>query len=95
MVKKIKFTKKYRWYNFPEYLKLRKEYNSLELKYDTLKEDIRKDLYKTMIEKLPESASIIKKDEEIKQLRLKIKELKKEIQFRDASNIKKLKKKLK
>ena len=95
MTKKIKFIKKYRWYNFPKYLKLRKEYNSLELKYEMLEEDIRTELYKTMIKKLPENAAIIKKDKEIKQLRLKIKELKNEIQFRDASNIKKRKKKLK
>lgn len=58
------------------YFKLRKKYNTIKLKYDSLKETVKNDLYKAFMDKLNEPTDYGKLKEENKKLRKKIKELK-------------------
>lgn len=59
-----------------DYMKLLHEFNTLELKYDTLLNATKDDLFKKKMDKLGEPKTIARLKEDNKKLRLKIKELK-------------------
>lgn len=62
--------------------KQRKKINTLELELDTLKEKIKSELYKKIIDKLDEPTAIVRLRKENKRLREKIKKMKEEINER-------------
>ena len=58
------------------YLELQKQYNTLELKYETLKDQVKEDCFKSLLKVLSEQNDVEKLRAENKKLRMKIKELK-------------------
>lgn len=58
------------------YLELQKQYNTLELKYETLKDQIKEDCFKSLLKVLSEQNDVERLRVENKKLRMKIKELK-------------------
>ena len=60
------------------YFELLKRCNTLELKYSSLKEQVKNECFKTVLNKIGESDELIRLRDENKRLRLKIKELRKE-----------------
>ena len=58
------------------YLELQKQYNTLELKYETLKDQVKEDCFKSLLKVLSEQNDVERLRAENKKLRLKIKELK-------------------
>ncbi len=58
------------------YIKLLRKYNKLETEYTTLKEDVKNECFKKILEKAGEPLEIKRLREENKRLRLKNKELK-------------------
>lgn len=57
-------------------LELQKQYNTLELKYETLKDQIKEDCFKSLLKVLSEQNDVERLRAENKKLRTKIKELK-------------------
>ena len=62
-----------------DYIKLRKKYNTLENKYETLKSAVEDDLFKKMMDKLCSPVEIERLRLENKNLRTKLKESKEEL----------------
>lgn len=58
------------------YLKLLRKYNTLETKYEVLKNDVKEECFKEIISKVGEPIELNRLREENKRLRLKNKELK-------------------
>ena len=58
------------------YLELQKQYNTLELKYETLKNQVKEDCFKSLLKVLSEQNDVERLRAENKKLRMKIKELK-------------------
>ena len=58
------------------YLELQKQYNTLELKYETLKDQVKEDCFKYLLKVLSEQNDVERLRVENKKLRMKIKELK-------------------
>ena len=58
------------------YLELQKQYNTLELKYETLKDQVKEDCFKSLLKVLSEQNDVERLRVENKKLRMKIKELK-------------------
>ena len=58
------------------YLELQKQYNTLELKYETLKDQVKEDCFKSLLKILSEQNDLERLRAENKKLRMKIKELK-------------------
>ena len=58
------------------YLELQKQYNTLELKYETLKDQLKEDCFKSLLKVLSEQNDVERLRAENKKLRMKIKELK-------------------
>ena len=58
------------------YLELQKQYNTLELKYETLKDQVKEDCFKSLLKVLSEQNDVERLRTENKKLRMKIKELK-------------------
>ena len=58
------------------YLELQKQYNTLELKYETLKDQVKEDCFKSLLKVLSEQNDVERLRAENKKLRMKIKELK-------------------
>lgn len=58
------------------YLELQKQYNTLELKYETLKDQVKEDCFKSLLKVLSEQNDVERLRAENKKLRIKIKELK-------------------
>lgn len=58
------------------YLELQKQYNTLELKYETLKDQVKEDCFKSLLKVLSEQNDVERLRAENKKLRTKIKELK-------------------
>ena len=58
------------------YIELLKKYNTLELKYETLKSQIKEECFKQLLNTLNEQSQVKRLKEENKKLRLKLKELK-------------------
>ena len=58
------------------YLELQKQYNTLELKYETLKDQVKEDCFKSLLKILSEQNDVERLRTENKKLRMKIKELK-------------------
>ena len=58
------------------YLELQKQYNTLELKYETLKDQVKEDCFKSLLKILSEQNDVERLRAENKKLRMKIKELK-------------------
>lgn len=58
------------------YLELQKQYNTLELKYETLKDQVKEDCFKSVVKVLSEQEEIERLKNENKKLRTKLKELK-------------------
>ena len=58
------------------YLELQKQYNTLELKYETLKDQVKEDCFKSLLKVLSEQNDVERLRVENKKLRIKIKELK-------------------
>ena len=61
------------------YLTLLKEYNTISLKYESLKEQVKDDLFNKMLNKIGEPDEVKRLRKENQRLRIKIKELKKKI----------------
>jgi len=61
------------------YLTLLKEYNTTSLKYESLKEQVKDDLFNKMLNKIGEPDEVKRLRKENQRLRIKIKELKKKI----------------
>lgn len=61
------------------YLELQKQYNTLELKYETLKDQVKEDCFKSLLKVLSEQNDVERLRAENKKLRMKIKELKSKI----------------
>lgn len=59
------------------YLELQKKYNTLELKYETLKDQVKEDCFKNVLKIVSEQIEVESLRKENKKLRIKIKELKK------------------
>jgi hypothetical protein len=57
-------------------LELQKQYNTLELKYETLKDQVKEDCFKSLLKVLSEQNDVERLRAENKKLRTKIKELK-------------------
>lgn len=57
-------------------LELQKQYNTLELKYETLKDQVKEDCFKSLLKVLSEQNDVERLRAENKKLRMKIKELK-------------------
>lgn len=57
-------------------LELQKQYNTLELKYETLKDQVKEDCFKSLLKVLSEQNDVERLRVENKKLRMKIKELK-------------------
>lgn len=58
------------------YLELQNQYNTLELKYETLKDQVKEDCFKSLLKVLSEQNDVERLRAENKKLRMKIKELK-------------------
>lgn len=58
------------------YIELQKKYNTLELEYEVLKEQVKDDCFKNILKLLSEQQTIESLRKENKKLRIKIKELK-------------------
>ena len=58
------------------YLELQKQYHTLELKYETLKDQVKEDCFKSLLKVLSEQNDVERLRTENKKLRMKIKELK-------------------
>lgn len=58
------------------YLELQKQYNTLELKYETLKDQVKEGCFKSLLKVLSEQNDVERLRAENKKLRMKIKELK-------------------
>lgn len=58
------------------FLELQKQYNTLELKYETLKDQVKEDCFKSLLKVLSEQNDVERLRAENKKLRTKIKELK-------------------
>ena len=58
------------------YRELQKQYNTLELKYETLKDQVKEDCFKSLLKVLSEQNDVERLRAENKKLRMKIKELK-------------------
>lgn len=58
------------------YLELQKQYNTLELKHETLKDQVKEDCFKSLLKVLSEQNDVERLRAENKKLRMKIKELK-------------------
>ena len=58
------------------YLELQKQYNTLELKYETLKDQVKEDCFKYLLKVLSEQNDVERLWAENTKLRMKIKELK-------------------
>ena len=61
---------------FKSYIDLLRKYNTLELKYETLRTQIKEECFKQLLNTLNEQSQVKRLKEENKKLRLKIKELK-------------------
>ncbi len=61
------------------YLTLLKEYNTTSLKYESLKEQVKDDLFNKMLNKIGEPDEVKRLRKENQRLRIKNKELKKKI----------------
>ena len=61
---------------FKDKIELQKKYNTLELKYETLKDQVKDDCFKTLLKVLSEQNDVERLRVENKKLRMKIKELK-------------------
>jgi len=61
------------------YVKLLRKYNKLETEYETLKEEVKDECFKKILEKLGEPLEIKRLREENKRLRIKVKSLKNEL----------------
>lgn len=61
------------------YLELQKQYNTLELKYETLKDQVKEDCFKSLLKVLSEQNDVERLRAENRKLRIKIKELKNKI----------------
>ena len=62
-----------------DYLTLLKEYNTISLKYELLKEQVKDDLFNKIINKIGEPDEIKRLRKENQRLRLKIKDLKRKM----------------
>ena len=65
--------------NISRYVKLLRKYNKLETEYETLKEEVKDECFKKILEKLGEPLEIKRLREENKRLRIKVKSLKNEL----------------
>ena len=61
------------------YVKLLRKYNKLETEYETLKEEVKDECFKKILEKLGEPLEIKRLREENRRLRIKVKSLKNEL----------------
>ena len=61
---------------FKDKIELQKKYNTLELKYETLKDQVKEDCFKTLLKVLSEQNDVERLRKENAKLRKKIKELK-------------------
>ena len=61
---------------FKDKIELQKKYNTLELKYETLKDQVKDDCFKTLLKVLSEQNDVERLRKENAKLRKKIKELK-------------------
>lgn len=62
-----------------DYIKLRRKYNTLESKYESLVEDIKNECFDKVLKAIGHPVEIKRLREENKRLRIKIKELKGQI----------------
>lgn len=67
--------------NISRYVKLLRKYNKLETEYETLKEEVKDECFKKILEKIGEPLEIKRLREENKRLRIKVKELKRKIKL--------------
>ncbi len=67
--------------NISRYVKLLRKYNKLETEYETLKEEVKEECFKTILEKLGEPLELKRLREENRRLRIKVKELKRKIKL--------------
>lgn len=63
------------------YVKLLRKYNKLETEYETLKEEVKDECFKTILEKIGEPLELKRLREENRRLRIKVKELKRKIKL--------------
>ena len=68
--------------NISRYVKLLRKYNKLETEYETLKEEVKDECFKKILEKLGEPLEIKRLREENKRLRIKVKSLKNELNIK-------------
>lgn len=61
---------------FKDKIELQKKYNTLELKYETLKDQVKDDCFKTLLKVLSEQNDVERLRKENAKLRKRIKELK-------------------
>ena len=61
---------------FKSYIELQKKCNTLELKYETLKDQVKEECFKNILKVLSEQSDIERLRNENRKLRAKIKELK-------------------
>ena len=61
---------------FKDKIELQKKYNTLELKYETLKDQVKEDCFKTLLKVLSEQNDVERLRKENAKLRKRIKELK-------------------
>lgn len=75
-----KFKKYHIFGKKPDYLALLTKYNTLVVEYEALQEEIKDDLYNKIFERIfKETEKLSNYEEENKQLRAKVKELKKKL----------------
>ncbi len=67
------------WERLTRYIKLLRKYNKLETEYEVLREYTKEHCFDKLIDKLGEPLEIKRLREENKRLRIKVKELKKEL----------------
>ena len=61
---------------FKDKIELQKKYNTLEIKYETLKDQVKEDCFKTLLKVLSEQNDVERLRKENAKLRKRIKELK-------------------
>ena len=65
--------------NISRYVKLLRKYNKLETEYEALKEEVKDECFKKILEKIGEPLEIKRLREENKRLRIKVRTLKNEL----------------
>ena len=65
--------------NISRYVKLLRKYNKLETEYETLKEEVKEECFKKILDKIGEPLELKRLREENRRLRIKVKSLKSEL----------------